>query len=60
MPRFRSLPLLFVCLLLVPAIFLLLLAVTVTDYNRRLSPVTVALRQQFGPRVDQPQQLRIP
>jgi ATP-binding cassette, subfamily B, bacterial len=35
-------------LLLVPAIFLVLFAVTVTDYARRLSPVTIALRRQFG------------
>jgi ATP-binding cassette subfamily B protein len=35
-------------LLLVPLIFLLLLAVTVYDYNRRLSPVSRAQREQFG------------
>ena len=35
-------------LLLVPAIFLVLLAVTVWHYNRRLSPVSLDLREQFG------------
>jgi ATP-binding cassette subfamily B protein len=35
-------------LLLVPAIFLILLAVTVADYNRRLKPVSIARREQFG------------
>jgi ATP-binding cassette subfamily B protein len=35
-------------LLLVPAIFTLLLAITVTDYNRRLKPVSTAQREQFG------------
>jgi len=35
-------------LLLVPAIFVVLLAVTVADYNRRLKPVSIALRDQFG------------
>jgi ATP-binding cassette subfamily B protein len=35
-------------LLLVPAIFLVLLAITVYDYNRRLSPVSTAMREQFG------------
>ena len=35
-------------LLLVPSIFLVLLAVTLIDYNRRLNPVSVALRDQFG------------
>jgi ATP-binding cassette subfamily B protein len=35
-------------LLLVPIIFLILLAVTVVDYNRRLKPVSIALREQFG------------
>jgi ATP-binding cassette subfamily B protein len=35
-------------LLLVPCIFLVLLALTVTDYNRRLKPVSVAQREQFG------------
>jgi len=35
-------------LLLVPAIFLVLLAITVADYNRRLKPVSIAQREQFG------------
>jgi ATP-binding cassette, subfamily B, bacterial len=35
-------------LLLVPTLFLVLFAVTVSDYARRLSPVTIALRRQFG------------
>ncbi|MGD1994656.1 MAG: ABC transporter ATP-binding protein [Anaerolineae bacterium] len=35
-------------LLLVPAIFLVLLAITVADYNRRLSPVSTSMRRQFG------------
>jgi len=35
-------------LLLVPVIFLILLAVTVADYNRRLKPVSIARREQFG------------
>jgi len=35
-------------LLLVPSIFVVLLAVTVADYNRRLRPVSIALRDQFG------------
>ncbi len=35
-------------LLLVPAIFVVLLAVTVADYNRRLKPVSIARREQFG------------
>ncbi len=35
-------------LLLVPGIFLLLLAITVWDYNRRLKPVSFAIRDQFG------------
>jgi len=35
-------------LLLVPSIFVVLLAITVADYNRRLSPVSIALRDQFG------------
>jgi len=36
-------------LLLVPAFFLVLLAITVWDYSRRLSPVSIAEREQFGP-----------
>ncbi len=35
-------------LLLVPVIFLALLAITVADYNRRLKPVSIAMREQFG------------
>jgi ATP-binding cassette subfamily B protein len=35
-------------LLLVPLVFLVLLAITLTDYNRRLNPVSIALREQFG------------
>ncbi|RMF00025.1 MAG: ABC transporter ATP-binding protein, partial [Chloroflexi bacterium] len=35
-------------LLLAPTLFLVLFAVTVADYNRRLKPVTVAMRAQFG------------
>jgi len=35
-------------LLLVPCLFLVLLAITVADYNRRLNPVSNAMREQFG------------
>ena len=35
-------------LILVPCLFLGLLAITVWDYNRRLEPVSNALREQFG------------
>ena len=35
-------------LLLVPAIFTVLLVITVYDYNRRLKPVSVAQREQYG------------
>ncbi|RLC86880.1 MAG: ABC transporter ATP-binding protein [Chloroflexi bacterium] len=35
-------------LLLVPLIFVALWAITVYDYNRRLKPVSVAQREQFG------------
>ena len=35
-------------LLLVPCLFLVVLAITVWDYNRRLNPVSQALREQFG------------
>jgi ATP-binding cassette subfamily B protein len=35
-------------LLLVPGIFLVFLAITLVDYNRRLNPVSLALREQFG------------
>ena len=37
-------------LLLVPLIFSGLLALTVADYNRRLKPVSITLRDQFGTR----------
>jgi ATP-binding cassette subfamily B protein len=35
-------------LLLVPSIFVVLWVITVADYNRRLNPVSVARREQFG------------
>jgi ATP-binding cassette subfamily B protein len=35
-------------LLLVPLIFTVLLILTVIDYNRRLKPVSIAQREQFG------------
>ena len=35
-------------LLLMPLIFTVLLVLTLWDYNRRLSPVSLALRDQFG------------
>ncbi|MBN1978366.1 MAG: ABC transporter ATP-binding protein [Anaerolineae bacterium] len=35
-------------LLLVPLIFIVLWAITVYDYNRRLKPVSAAQREQFG------------
>nr|MBC7244283.1 ABC transporter ATP-binding protein [Chloroflexota bacterium] len=35
-------------LLLVPFVFLFFLVITVADYNRRLKPVSMALREQFG------------
>lgn len=35
-------------LLLVPFIFVVLLVITVIDYNRRLKPVSTARREQFG------------
>jgi len=35
-------------LLLVPMVFLVLLVVTLWDYNRRLNPVSIAIRDQFG------------
>jgi len=35
-------------LLLVPMIFTVLLVITVIDYNRRLKPVSIAQREQFG------------
>jgi ATP-binding cassette subfamily B protein len=35
-------------LLLVPCIFIIFLGITVYDYNRRLKPVSIARREQFG------------
>ena len=35
-------------LLIVPALFTVVLAITVYDYNRRLKPVSMAQREQFG------------
>lgn len=35
-------------LLLVPSVFLVFLAITIADYNRRLKPVSIAMREQFG------------
>jgi ATP-binding cassette subfamily B protein len=35
-------------LLLVPCIFLVVLAILLVDYNRRLNPVSVARQEQFG------------
>jgi len=35
-------------LLLVPAVFLVLLVVTLVRYNRQLHPVSMAMREQFG------------
>lgn len=35
-------------LLLVPSLFLLLLAAALVGYNRQLNPVSIALREQFG------------
>jgi ATP-binding cassette subfamily B protein len=35
-------------LLLVPVVFIIALAITLNDYNRRLSPVSQAMRDQFG------------
>jgi ATP-binding cassette subfamily B protein len=35
-------------LLLVPGVFLILLTITLVDYNRRLNPVSQALRERFG------------
>jgi ATP-binding cassette subfamily B protein len=35
-------------LLLVPALFLVLLAFTIWEYNHRLKPVSFAIREQFG------------
>jgi len=39
---------LFPGLLLVPSLFVVALVITVYDYNRRLKPVSIALREQFG------------
>ena len=35
-------------LLIVPCIFVVLLVVTLIDYSRKLSPVSIAMREQFG------------
>jgi ATP-binding cassette subfamily B protein len=35
-------------LLLMPLIFAVLLGITLWDYNRRLSPISLAMREQFG------------
>ncbi|HET91255.1 MAG TPA: ABC transporter ATP-binding protein [Chloroflexi bacterium] len=35
-------------LLLVPVLFVVLLVITVMDYNRRLEPVSIAMRERFG------------
>jgi ATP-binding cassette subfamily B protein len=35
-------------LLLVPLIFTVLLVITLIDYNRRLNPISLAMRDQFG------------
>ena len=35
-------------LLLVPLVFVVLLGISLADYNRRLSPVSFAMREQFG------------
>jgi ATP-binding cassette subfamily B protein len=35
-------------LLAVPLVFVVLLGITLVDYNRRLNPVSIALRDQFG------------
>jgi ATP-binding cassette subfamily B protein len=35
-------------LLLAPFAFLVLLVITLADYNRRLNPVSIAMREQFG------------
>jgi ATP-binding cassette subfamily B protein len=35
-------------LLLVPGLFLILFAITLTGYNRQLKPVSIAMREQFG------------
>ncbi len=35
-------------LLLVPLVFLVLVSIAIYDYNRRLNPVSMAMREQFG------------
>lgn len=35
-------------LLLVPLIFVALLVISILDYNRRLTPISIAMRDQFG------------
>jgi len=35
-------------LLVAPSLFVVILAITVADYNRRLKPVSIARREQFG------------
>ncbi len=35
-------------LLLVPLVFLVFLVITVADYNRKLKPVSIEMREQFG------------
>ncbi len=35
-------------LLLAPLLFIVLFAITIADYNRRLKPVSIAMREQFG------------
>ncbi|MBN1994906.1 MAG: ABC transporter ATP-binding protein [Anaerolineae bacterium] len=35
-------------LLAAPGVFLILFALTLADYNRKLKPVSIAMRQQFG------------
>jgi len=35
-------------LLLIPLVFTLLLTITLADYSRRLSPISLAMREQFG------------
>ena len=35
-------------LLLVPLVFLVLLVITIRDYARRLNPISIAMREQFG------------
>jgi ATP-binding cassette subfamily B protein len=35
-------------LLFAPVLFLILFAITITDYSRQLKPVSIAMREQFG------------